>query len=254
MNRAGFECDPFNAECRAYGRLKETAREDLAAKCFGYILLSPDQELKLAKLVGNSNEWHRRDAHKGQPLRCIVKEYIEQDSVPFDFQMISRMRQDIQDINKLGIIVFDLREGNYLGGRLVDFSQAHTTPHYALDLQSTWISNSSVRDLCARDLICFDSMMDEWNTEHPKQRFWPRFLPNKAFGIRLRNHSRYFEEWGDREGARLDAALYDWKKGRSSKLDADDSKNSRPQPSAKQKSKQPAGIKKPSKRKRKLKA
>ncbi|KAI0423495.1 hypothetical protein F5Y09DRAFT_348856 [Xylaria sp. FL1042] len=36
--------DPFINECRAYGRLKEIGKEDVAAKCYGYLLLEPESE------------------------------------------------------------------------------------------------------------------------------------------------------------------------------------------------------------------
>lgn len=34
--------DPFNCEYRAFGRLQEADREELALKCFGYLLLDEE--------------------------------------------------------------------------------------------------------------------------------------------------------------------------------------------------------------------
>jgi hypothetical protein len=44
IQAAGPYSEPFNAECRAYGRLKEAHREELSVKCFGYILLDDAHE------------------------------------------------------------------------------------------------------------------------------------------------------------------------------------------------------------------
>jgi len=124
--------DPFHCECRADGRLKEAGREDLAARCYGYVLLDQSHEDELARL--GFDNWDRRAATKGRPIRGIVKEYIADDgSGPFTYAMLPRMRRDIQDLNRLGIVVFDVRADNYRAGRLIDFSQAHTVPHMELD-------------------------------------------------------------------------------------------------------------------------
>lgn len=42
--------DPFNNECRAFGRLREAGCEDLAVKCFGYVLLDEESEQQLHSL------------------------------------------------------------------------------------------------------------------------------------------------------------------------------------------------------------
>lgn len=36
--------DPFDCECRAYGRLQQERREDLAVRANGYLFLTPGQE------------------------------------------------------------------------------------------------------------------------------------------------------------------------------------------------------------------
>ncbi|KIH94906.1 hypothetical protein SPBR_03732 [Sporothrix brasiliensis 5110] len=79
--------DPFNSECRAFGRLKETGHEDLAIPCYGYVLLDEAHERKLQdkfELVLNGNcEWQTDHDMRGlypcersgkpPPIRCIVK-------------------------------------------------------------------------------------------------------------------------------------------------------------------------------------
>ncbi|KAH6634443.1 kinetochore Sim4 complex subunit FTA2-domain-containing protein [Chaetomium sp. MPI-SDFR-AT-0129] len=81
--------DPFNCECRAYGRLKEEKREDLAVRALGYLLFNPQQEIDLA--------------------------------------------QRVEALHSLGIFVKDTHGGNYLNGKLVDFSRSWTMYHPALD-------------------------------------------------------------------------------------------------------------------------
>ncbi|KAL2146098.1 hypothetical protein VTI28DRAFT_5191 [Corynascus sepedonium] len=83
--------DPFNCECRAYGRLNDAKREDLAVKAHGYLLLTPQQEADLERRVtGNPhpvsdanageltghNFWNRYEQHRGLPVRAIVKELV----------------------------------------------------------------------------------------------------------------------------------------------------------------------------------
>lgn len=63
--------DPFNCECRVYGRLREEGREDLAVRAYGYLLLSKNARsldaalplilviriLTTIPLVGRWNPW-----------------------------------------------------------------------------------------------------------------------------------------------------------------------------------------------------
>ncbi|KAM4058911.1 kinetochore sim4 complex subunit FTA2 domain-containing protein [Hirsutella rhossiliensis] len=212
--------DPFYCECRAYGRLKEVGREDLAARCYGYLLLRPDQEVELNRR-GCQDFWHRRPATKGRPIRGIVKEYIPGCDVPFVFNDLPRMKRDIKALNRrLGIVNWDVREDNYRGGLLIDFSQAHTAPHMQLDFTSKLFTSASVMECCVRDQACFDNMVERWNESHPQRKFWHFFLPNAQFGINLRDKSRYRLSFYKQEGASLVAAFYDWKKNKPAKRTA----------------------------------
>lgn len=206
-----FQNDPFFSECRAYGRLKDAQSEHLAARCYGYVLLTAAQEAELDDR-GCATSWDRRDATRGRPIRGIVKEYIpDGGGPPFTFDMLPRMKRDVRDLNALGIINWDIREDNYRCGRLVDFSQARTSPHMELDLHSALVPRNVVAECCVRDQACFDDMVQLWNEEHPAQRFWGYFLPDPVFGRRLRDRSRYRLSLKKSEGASLAAALYDWR-------------------------------------------
>jgi hypothetical protein len=74
--------DPFSCECRAYGRLKQEGREDLALRAHGYLLLTPQQGDEVEKktfgyLWGDENGfnfWGRDAEHRHLPIRAIVKE------------------------------------------------------------------------------------------------------------------------------------------------------------------------------------
>lgn len=153
--------------------------------------------------------WNRGKADKCGPIRAIVKELVRSDQPSFSPRMIPRMMRDLKSINSLGIQVWDVKEDMYLGGRLLDLSQARTVPHIELDLQSgIWDRD----DILLRGTVDYDRfdayVIDSWNREHSKQ-IWQRFAPNRRYRTRLRNTQR----------RSLDpktipvAALYDWKRG-----------------------------------------
>ncbi len=55
--------DPFNCECRAYGRLRDEKCEDLAVRAHGYLLLTTAQEMEIAILArGGSDQDSVNDA------------------------------------------------------------------------------------------------------------------------------------------------------------------------------------------------
>ncbi|KAK2598481.1 hypothetical protein N8I77_011894 [Diaporthe amygdali] len=148
--------DPFNCECRVYGRLKAEGREDLAIRAYGYILLTPEQERLVAELVTGITHiqdlkqengvildgqgfWERREEHRGQPVRAIVKELValradEEGTLGFQVSHVQQMWEDLDTLHSLGILVRDIHHANYLKGKLVDFSRAWTMYHPNLDL------------------------------------------------------------------------------------------------------------------------
>ncbi|KAL1883329.1 hypothetical protein Daus18300_000387 [Diaporthe australafricana] len=142
--------DPFNCECRVYGRLKAEGREDLAIQAYGYILLTPEQEKFVAEsetdvpeqddgILNGHGFWERWEEHRGQPVRAIVKELVARcpgEIGPLEFQVshIPQMWEDLDALHSLGILVRDIHYANYLRGKLVDFSRAWTMYHPSLDL------------------------------------------------------------------------------------------------------------------------
>ncbi len=122
--------DPFNCECRAYGRLKEANREDLAVKAHGYLVLTPQQEDEVARRVtgctppprasetsnlnSGSNFWARDEQHRRLPVRAIVKALA--GPTPPDPAQSRDMWTDLQALHSLGIFVQDTHGGNSLEG------------------------------------------------------------------------------------------------------------------------------------------
>lgn len=138
-----------------------------------------------------------------------MKELCGGDAPPFAFHILPRMREDVPALNSLGIVVWDLREDNYMGGRVIDFSEAITAPHLKLCWDQDLVSQQQVMEWCTRDMLCFYSMVAGWNEDNPDQAFWPCSFPNPDYIRRLRPlpHSRD-EAVYYKEGARFTAAAY----------------------------------------------
>ena len=153
--------DPFNCECRAYGRLKQEQREDLAVPAYGYVLLTEQQDQQLNDAMGRDNNWYRDPCHAGQPVRAIVKELIEDDACNFQPTMISDMFADLETLRSLGILVRDIKADNYLEGTLVDFSCAWTMYHRFYD----WLPDFFYLRARKRELINFELLIDDWNID-----------------------------------------------------------------------------------------
>ncbi|KAK4033492.1 hypothetical protein C8A01DRAFT_40060 [Parachaetomium inaequale] len=139
--------DPFNCECRAYGRLQAESRQDLAIQAHGYLLLTPEQEASVAIRISaigpdprdprdaldvTDDPWDRMEEHYGQPVHAIVKDFAT-DEYEFSPNQVCDMWRDLEDLHKLGILVRDIEIVNYLGGKLIDFSRSWTTPHPSLE-------------------------------------------------------------------------------------------------------------------------
>ncbi|KAK4198120.1 kinetochore Sim4 complex subunit FTA2-domain-containing protein [Triangularia verruculosa] len=146
---------PFSCECRAYGRLKQDEREDLAVKSHGYLLLTQEQEVEVTLAMGvddeqldepdslldepdshlnGNNFWCRSEQHRGHPIYAIVKEFIPSGLGHFSQPQVSQLWSEVEELHKLGILVRDLHVRNYMNGKLVDFSRAWTMYHPCLDI------------------------------------------------------------------------------------------------------------------------
>ncbi|ROW00532.1 hypothetical protein VSDG_03211 [Cytospora chrysosperma] len=71
--------DPFNCECRVYGRLKQGKYEDLAIRAHGYLIITPSRKQTMytmtddAETLSGENLWGRYEQHRGQPIRAISR-------------------------------------------------------------------------------------------------------------------------------------------------------------------------------------
>ena len=126
--------ESFSCECRVYGRLEEECREDLAVRAYGYLLITPEQEFEVGKRSRPANPsdnepdddlFGRADEplFSDRPVHSIVKELVtEQDH--FTAADVAQSWSDVEDLHSLGILIRDITVGNYLGGKLIDFSRA----------------------------------------------------------------------------------------------------------------------------------
>lgn len=204
--------DAFNCECRAYGRLKQENREDLAVRAHGYLLLTPQQEAEVTQLTGGvpysatdksrlngANHWGRLEEHRYLPIRAIVKD-IASNHEPFAPTQLPKMWEDLETLHKLGILVRDINVFNYLEGKLVNFSRAWTTPHpWCLALHPDDVRRMRVAD--PRDLrkaIVELGMEKRWDWD---KVIIPDELTKCASGLGKIN---------DRYG--VDPRLYNWRK------------------------------------------
>ncbi|KAH6630390.1 kinetochore Sim4 complex subunit FTA2-domain-containing protein [Chaetomium sp. MPI-SDFR-AT-0129] len=164
--------EPFNCECRAYGRLQEAGHEDLALRCFGYVLLDEAHERTVLSQFPDidfdgSSDNNRYDLYRKRfrgrdgrvpPLRGILKEFghapKEEDFQAADFQKIL---DDIVRFQQLGIMRLDPGTRQMVSGKFTDFSRAITLELEAFQLART-------------DYIKFDLMMSDWNSEHGEKR------------------------------------------------------------------------------------
>lgn len=198
--------DPFNCECRAYGRLKEECREDLAVRAHGYVLLTKDQEEYITELsdeyvdwenhpepLGCSGPFKRWEIHRHEPLRAIVKDYVE-SSGPWAAAQIPQMYADLEELHKLGILVRDIHPGNYLKGKIIDFSMAWTMPHICFERASP----AGIKEVRSMEPYKFEQMVDDWT-------HWYEEEIEKPEGL-LRSHSDKEEDFG------FDPRLYNWQK------------------------------------------
>lgn len=130
--------DPFNCECRAFGRLQQEERCDLARPAYGYLFLNGEQEAEVA-LRSNCTEdgidsfWRRRVEHEGQPVRAIVKQLPDPNLRAFEPRHLATMEQDLEALHDLGILVRRINLHSYADGKLAEFGRAWTAPHPALE-------------------------------------------------------------------------------------------------------------------------
>lgn len=171
--------DPFYNECRAYGRLIERGENGkIAARCYGHTTISAEREEELYRKYG-VEDWGRL-AGDGQPIRAIVKEFIQDDN-PLTHEVAKKILRDLRKMRKMGVYPMDVRARNYKAVLLVDMSIAMTTPHYLFKIRSRW----QIEMLQGQDLAMFDSMISDEGVVP-----LVRALPNEEYCTKLRSQKR----------------------------------------------------------------
>lgn len=120
-----------------YGRLKQENHEDIAVRAHGYVLLTPEQERFVTEAcdtdyidpettdeLDGQALWYRREWNRHDPLRAILKDFVEEGTPDFDKSQILQIYEDIETLHSLGILIRDIHPGNYLGGKIIDFSRS----------------------------------------------------------------------------------------------------------------------------------
>lgn len=113
---------------------------------------------------------------------------------PWTASQIPQMYTDLEELHTLGILVRDIHLGNYIGGKLIDFSRAWTMYHICLD-RST---RGGLRQARIEEPSQFEEMVDIWAFTERKQI-------EKPVGL-LRWHSKEDGDLG------VDPRQYDWQK------------------------------------------
>ena len=155
-------CDPFYAECRAYGRIGEKKRtRTLAIPCYGFLHVPAEEEDRLYELF-QVEDWNRPSTQYAQrptdrpPFRALVKQLVEEDP-PLNWRRLKTMRTELFDLKNIGVHPMDVSMRNYKGGHLVDFGIAWTTPYFMTKFFSPWQLELKLR----RDLRDFDDLIKE---------------------------------------------------------------------------------------------
>ena len=120
-----------------------------------------EREDDLAALPFEVDEWNRPEKEydlpiaQRQPFRAIVKELVRHR---VRLARVPQMR-DLLALQEMGVYVRDVRQDNYVNGKLVDFSQSCTKPHVMLD--ASFRSQNLIDKEIQGDLRDFDRMMEE---------------------------------------------------------------------------------------------
>lgn len=230
--------EPFSAECRAFGRLKEAGHEELVVKCFGYLLLDEKHErammsqfnLKDTDFNGTDetpgDDYRQRFLGKGDrlpPIRSIVKELGQNDD-RLRNRDARRILRDVVKLQQLGIVCLDVAHRQLINGKLADLSTAVTTPHYLINpelrapLTPELISavEYDTFQLSMMDYWYFDDMVQEWNWEHDRRgdQVSVTAYPGGYGCCRLKEGLRRTPE-RDRVYTFVDPRRYDWRTERA---------------------------------------
>ncbi|KAG6006876.1 hypothetical protein E4U21_006595 [Claviceps maximensis] len=235
--------EPFSCECRAFGRLQEAGHDNLAIKCFGYLLLDEEHErammnqfshLRELEFNGNPDYSGYHDLRsrflgkdgRPPPIRGIVKEFglVDEEVRILRTRDARRIFRDIVQLQQLGIIHIDVASRQIVNGKLCDFSTAITTPHYTTTpelnplLTPEWISAMEFEtfQFSINDYFDLDELVYTWNMEHEEDKISYYVFPGKHGDFPSKQCCRKTynlrsTSTRDRVYTFVDPRLYEWK-------------------------------------------
>ncbi|KAI1073595.1 kinetochore Sim4 complex subunit FTA2-domain-containing protein [Whalleya microplaca] len=186
--------EPFSCECRAFGRLQGAGHEELAVRCFGYVLLDEEHEhavmtrfsdLKLSfngdiEYPGGDEMRSRFLGKDGRapPIRGVVKDFGLEDEENLRTTLVRKILRDVIKLQQLGIIRLDVAARQIIDGKISDFSTALTVPHFLttpelnprLTPQMVSAIELETFKLSISDYLAFDEMISDWNLEYADQK------------------------------------------------------------------------------------
>ncbi len=228
--------EPFSSECRAFGRLQEAGSEELAVRCFGYVLLDADEEQAMMdqfaslELEFNGNceypgRFDMRSRFLGRdgrppPIRGIVKAFGEANE-PLRARTARKVLRDVIRLQQLGILKLDVAHRQLISGRIADFSTAVTVPHFVttpalnprLTPEDMALMEREAFQLSMSDYWDFDDMIITWNDDNensPKDQLSSISAFPSGHGCRIKYNLRPSPA-RQRVYTYVDPRLYDWK-------------------------------------------
>ncbi|KAJ8115218.1 hypothetical protein ONZ43_g4717 [Nemania bipapillata] len=166
LNEIVFYTDPFFAECRAYGRIKEARvtrgiKEKLAVPCHGYLFLTKRDESWLERDGVDLGSRHISKEFRPPSIdtnlaRAIVKDFEPRPS-GLNSKNIRPALRRLKRLNELQVYNGDIRGDNFRGGYLVDFGTSQTEPHRLFDS----LDPNTAEGKKMEDMIMFDEAVKE---------------------------------------------------------------------------------------------
>ncbi|RBR22483.1 hypothetical protein FVER53590_28422 [Fusarium verticillioides] len=166
LDTAAYYTDPFYAECRAYGRIREGTdrrilKSDVAVASHGFFFLeSKDQEALQNRNIDLGLDSvdinYQRSTIGGLRARAIVKDVASPESGITSTNM-RRILGKLVSMNKAGIYNMDIRIDNFRDGRLVDFGSSWTEPHALLGS----LSYEAATESKLADRVMFEQMIED---------------------------------------------------------------------------------------------
>ncbi|KAI0117848.1 kinetochore Sim4 complex subunit FTA2-domain-containing protein [Nemania sp. FL0031] len=199
---------PFQNECRAYGRLKESGREDLAVACYGYVTLE-ETHVRILRKAYTDIEWEYDwgcdpdvKYDPDLPLQALVKELIhiptdlkwrDEFALSMNPRIARKAIKDLKTLHRLGICVGDISSRNFIFGKHLEFSFAWTAPHPLLTRK--YGSNFPPLQRHLKDTSAIDDLIDDWNRMHPNRKIWVCCEPSLEYRNKLRKRNRKEVYW-----------------------------------------------------------